>query len=220
MSSTHIETEAEDGSVLRGIWWPGSPACALLVHDLGEDLDAWQPLQAALAEIGCSRLALDLRGHGLSDGAPAPEGVASDVEAAMRVAERYGADHFCVITAGRAGIALLAMERVPPLAAIALLSPGPLGQTEVSSLRGPGTRKLFIVGSHDPESASAVEQLHRASIGWSYTVSLPTSSQGSALLHGSHAVHVTEHICSLVHEFANELPAHRAELDNGSPRGQ
>ena len=58
-----VEIPAPDGAVLRGEVRRAGPVWAVLVHDLGEDLDAWRPLRDALGRRGVSVLCFDLRGH-------------------------------------------------------------------------------------------------------------------------------------------------------------
>jgi pimeloyl-ACP methyl ester carboxylesterase len=207
LGRSYAEFVAEDGTTLRGIRWDGSDRWVLLVHDLGEDLDAWRPLEAVLAESGCSRLAFDLRAHGASDDALKSDRIDLDIEAAARFAEETGAKRICVISAGRSAVVALGLQRERPFEAIALLSPGPLEGHEPSSLRGEGTRKLFVVGSEDGALAKASSSLHSASIGWCYTVNFPTTRQGCSLLGGAHAIHTKEHLASFVREFAYNAEA-------------
>jgi pimeloyl-ACP methyl ester carboxylesterase len=202
LGRSYAEFVADDGTTLRGICWGGSDRWVLLVHDLGEDLDAWQPLEAVLAESGCSRLAFDLRGHGASDDTLSNDRTDLDIEAAARFSEEAGAKRICVLSAGRSGIVALGLRRERPFEAMALLSPGPLEGRDPSSLRGQGTRKLFVVGSQDETLAKASSALHSTSIGWCYAVSFPTARQGCSLLEGAHAIHTKEHLASFVREFA------------------
>ncbi len=202
LGRSYAEFVADDGTTLRGICWEGSDSWVLLVHDVGEDLDAWQPLEAVLAESGCARLAFDLRGHGASDDSPREDRADLDIEAAARYAEEAGAKRICVVSAGRSGIVALGLRRERPFEAIALLSPGPLEGHDPGSLRGEGTRKLFVVGSQDETLANASSTLHSASIGWCYAVSFPTARQGCSLFEGAHAIHTKEHLASFVREFA------------------
>jgi pimeloyl-ACP methyl ester carboxylesterase len=202
LGRSYAEFVADDGTTLRGICWGGSDRWVLLVHDLAEDLDAWCPLEAVLAESGCSRLAFDLRGHGASDDALDSDRIDLDIEAAARFAEEAGAKRICVISAGRSALVALGLQRERPFEGMVLLSPAPLGGHDRSSLRGEGTRKLFVVGSEDEALEKASSSLHSASIGWCYSVSFPTARQGCSLLEGAHAIHTKEHLASFVREFA------------------
>ena len=63
-----VQATTADGLTLRGELVRGSDVWICLVHDTGEDIDAWQSLRPGLVRKGWSVLALDLRGHGGSDG--------------------------------------------------------------------------------------------------------------------------------------------------------
>jgi pimeloyl-ACP methyl ester carboxylesterase len=64
-----FEIELGDGSALRGVVIEGGSAPTLvLVHDLGGDLDEFGQLPELLATHGGDVIAIDLPGHGLSDG--------------------------------------------------------------------------------------------------------------------------------------------------------
>jgi pimeloyl-ACP methyl ester carboxylesterase len=220
LRSSYAEFVADDGTTLRGMCWQGSDRWVLLVHDLGEDLDAWRPLEAVLAESGCSRLAFDLRGHGASDDALSSDRIDLDIEAAARFSEEAGAKRICAISAGRSGVVALGLQRERPFEGMALLSPGPLEGRDPSALRGQGTRKLFVVGSDDETLAKASSSLQRASIGWCYTVSFPTARQGCSLLEGAHAIHTKEHLASFVREFAYDAEEARLARQTRNAQGE
>ena len=95
-----VEIPAPDGAVLRGEVQRAGPVWAVLVHDLGEDLDAWRPLRDALAARGISVLCFDLRGHGGSDGETGDGLPAGDLEAAIAFARSSGAERLVVGAAG------------------------------------------------------------------------------------------------------------------------
>lgn len=70
----------------------------VLVHMLGRDRSTWKQFQLLLADEGIGSLAIDLRGHGSSEGGPAGyekfspkewQGVVSDVRNAVHVLEEY-----------------------------------------------------------------------------------------------------------------------------------
>ncbi len=68
MKAEAVQATTADGVTLRGELVRGGDVWICLVHDVGEDIDAWRPLRPGLARKGWSVLALDLRGHGGSDG--------------------------------------------------------------------------------------------------------------------------------------------------------
>jgi alpha-beta hydrolase superfamily lysophospholipase len=63
-----IQLKTQDGLVIAGFWLagdPGAPA-VLLLHDAGRDHNGYKPLWERLRYLGVSVLAIDFRGHGVS----------------------------------------------------------------------------------------------------------------------------------------------------------
>jgi pimeloyl-ACP methyl ester carboxylesterase len=183
-----LQATTADGVRLRGEVVPGDETWVVLIHDAGGDIDDWRPIRAGLARMGWTVLALDLRGHGGSDGEWSAERGALDVDLGITLARRSGARHVCVVGAGLAGVlALGAVERAWPEESfelpdsLVLISPGPLDGADPMTLRGRGLSRLFIVGAADPTLGDA-EALRRASIGWNVTVSYATDAHGAALV--------------------------------------
>jgi pimeloyl-ACP methyl ester carboxylesterase len=182
-----VHATTADGVTLRGELVRGGDVWICLVHDVGEDIDAWRPVRSGLARRGWSVLALDLRGHGGSDGEPAGTVTELDVDLVVTLARRLGARHVGLVAAGRGGIAALqaierglAEERLELPDSLVLISPGPLDGVDPMSLRGQGLPKLLLFGARDPLAAD-VQALQRASIGWTVAVSFGTESRGTGL---------------------------------------
>ena len=194
------EAITRDGVTLRGTVWSGSENWIVLIHDLGEDLDTWRPLHRVLARTGCSRLAVDLRGHGASDGARQEDHVGEDIDVALGAVRKCGAERICLVSAGFPALVALGMNQWKPDDGMVLLSPGPLRGRDVGALRGQPTRKIFLVGSGRQTFSSATNKLRNVSIGWAYSVSFPTEAEGSALLVSEFGVHVKEHISGFLAE--------------------
>ena len=198
---------AGDRVVLRGELTRGrSSTWLVLIHDAGGDLDDWRPLIAGLGESGWNLVAFDLRGHGGSDGEDGAAAPPADVDAALTFARRAGAEHVCVIAAGSGAIAALGCAAAAlddPSAGVAdslvLLSPGPLGDRNLSGLRGEGLPKLIIASSVADQQAVA-QALMQVSIGWTVRVAFATEDRGTALLAGPFAGHVADRIGSFVRE--------------------
>ncbi len=67
-----VTVEAYDGLTLVGEFYPSASEPAptvLLLHMLGSRRNAWQPLIPSLSDAGYNVLAVDLRGHGETQGA-------------------------------------------------------------------------------------------------------------------------------------------------------
>jgi pimeloyl-ACP methyl ester carboxylesterase len=182
-----IQATTADGVTLRGELVRGGDTWLCLTHDAGEDIDAWQPVRARLAKHGWTLLALDLRGHGGSDGEWPATRAELDVDLAVTLARRLGARHVCVVGAGAGGVlALRAAERAlgnesfDLLDSLVLLSPGPLHGEDPQGLRGRSIPKLFVHGALDPLAPDS-EALRRASIGWTVGVTFATEARGTAL---------------------------------------
>ncbi len=212
-----IQATTADGVVLRGEGVLGSTATwIVLVHDAGEDIDVWRPLITALADTGWNFLALDLRGHGGSDGEWDATRGHLDVDLGVNLAQRSGAEHIAIAGAGIGAVAALecvanAVDQ-PSFAladSLVLLSPGPLAGVDLGRLRGEGLATLIMSGSIGP-AAGWAEELLRVSIGWSVSVSFPTEAQGTDLLQGEYGLHVADKIGAFLREQETQVGPGRA----------
>jgi len=204
-----IQATAADGVVLRGEVLRGpTTTWVVMIHDVGDDLDEWRPLVDALAPRGWNLLAIDLRGHGGSGGTWDATRAALDVDLAVNLARRSGAEHIAVAAAGSAAIAALecvarAVEE-PSFAladSLVLLSPGPIGDAELGRLRGEGLATLILSAANEPRAAD-IQRLRRASIGWTVGVTFAGDSGGTGLLAGPYASHVADKVSTFLREQA------------------
>jgi pimeloyl-ACP methyl ester carboxylesterase len=175
-------------------------------HDTGDDIDVWRPLRGKLVEAGWSFLALDLRGHGGSDGVAEGPVDPLDIDLGVTLARRTGAEHVSVFAAGGAAIAALkcvARALAAPSYALAdslvLLSPGPVPEDEADQLRGQGLAKLIVSGSIGPQAGDA-RAVMRASIGWTVSVSFATDRRGTELLEQPFGAQVMDKAAAFVRE--------------------
>ena len=197
MEASPVEVESSGGVVLRGERWPGGDEWYVLVHDLGEDIDAWRPLQGAIAAQGRSAVALDLRGHGGSD--DGPEDLEADIDAAIRFARANGAAAVCVVAAGSAALAALRSAPDSATEILVLLSPATSAEP-VEALRAPGVPRLFLHGAEHAAIDATVLELRNAAIGWAGSIAFPTAAQGTALLASEWRQHAIEHVSAFVKE--------------------
>ena len=183
-----LQATTADGVQLRGEIVRGGTTHVVCIHGVGEDIDIWRPMRAPLAGRGWTVLALDLRGHGGSEGEWALEHGALDADVAITIARRLGARHVAVLASGEGAIfALQALERALPSEALELpdsfvfISPGPLNGLDPMALRGGGLSKLFIFGAKDPHAGDA-RALFKASIGWKVQTTYGTDAREGELI--------------------------------------
>jgi alpha/beta superfamily hydrolase len=182
MIAEALEIAMLDGAILRGVLWRGGDDAVVLVHDAGYDLDSWRPMAAAVAAAGFTAMAIDLRGHGASDGEWDPEGLTRDLQTVLGYARASVTGRLVLIGAGATGPAVLGPGIEPRPDGAILFSPGPLRDGEAGELRGEGISKLFIVGSRDEPADRAAVELRNRSIGTASVVSVPTDAHGTELL--------------------------------------
>lgn len=214
-----VEIASDDGVTLRGERWGVNDTWVVLLHDRGpdEDLDRWRPLVPRLADDGWTSLALDLRGHGASDGEWSGDLAVADVAAAVGFARARGASRVVVAAAGDSAVATLRASTSARADALVLLSPAIRADQPVADLRGSGEAKLIFVGGGAAAPRRAAERLRNASIGWTLLVNLPTSAQGTNLLGGASGRHVRNQVARFLAE-QRYLAARRAVLPSRSTR--
>ncbi len=204
-----VEALAPGETVVRGELQAGDSATwVVFVHAEGADIDEWRPLIEALAPESWNLLALDLPGHGGSEGEWDPANGPAQVQLVVDLARRRGAGHVAVVAAGAGAMwALEAVARAlddPTVAlpdSLVLISPGPVEGALPGRIRGDGLAKIIMSGAFAPGLDDAVTLL-RASIGWTVAVRFPTDAHGAELVAGPHMVNVADKIASFVREQA------------------
>lgn len=197
-----VEIIAADGAVLRGQRWVGNSTWVILLHESGDDadLDRWMPLAPHLAGRGWSVLAVDLRGHGASDGDWDPRLADRDVAVVVEFARSHGAAFVCLGAAGDSATTVLRLAGEARPDVLVLLSPKVDADQPVSDLRGAGEAKLIVAGGGNTDARASAERLGKAAIGPVLVLNLPAHEQGTALLHGEVATHLREHVIGFLAE--------------------
>ena len=200
MQPLPFEVAAGDGIRLRGQVWQGGADSVVMVHDLGQDLDCWRPLASPVLEHGYTVVAIDLRGHGASDGDADRPDVETDLLAAVTGARERCKGTLTVIADGAAAVAALSPRLEGQSDGLILFSPRPK-RAQLARLRGSGTAKLFVVGAADPEADQCATELRNRSIGAAGVISFATSVQGTGLLRGPWLQHVTEQVVGFLDQL-------------------
>jgi alpha-beta hydrolase superfamily lysophospholipase len=189
--SQRVSFRTDDGVVLSATWYePASrgPAVILLhmLHRSRRDFDA---LAARLAGEGIGALALDLRGHGDSQGSIGPDfaPMVADVRAARRfLTGRSDVNGRIGLLGASLGANLAALEAAddPAVASLALLSPSLdyRGLRIETAMRKYGTRPaLMVVSDDDPYASRSARDLEKGTRGRE-VLSLTGAGHGSTML--------------------------------------
>lgn len=130
ISPTLVELEAEDGLTLIADYYAAdtedtAPA-VLLLHMLGSDRTAWEPLIQPLVDSGYHILNMDMRGHGETGGSRDWDAVLVDTQIMLNwLKDQQGVGSVGIIGASiGSNIALLACGNDPDCVTAIALSPG------------------------------------------------------------------------------------------------
>jgi pimeloyl-ACP methyl ester carboxylesterase len=199
-----IEFRGPTTRVLRGLIFGENERWVVLVHDEGQDLDAWRPLAHMLADSELCVLAFDLPGHGASDGEWAPELSAPSVMAAVDFARSAGAGQMHLVGAGVGALAVLAAAARDSDQVSSIVALSPTIDDRVADLalvREARAPKLILVGSLDQDALKDAEAVYRGAIGHCELTQFPVSSKGTALLAGEWGSHAREKVLAhLLHK--------------------
>ena len=186
-----VEISARDGVLLRGELQEGGAAWLVLVHDVGHDLDVWRPLR--LAGDGLSVLAVDLRGHGGSEGNAEAASAASDLVDVLAFARDSGAATRVVGAAGE--IVHAALEAVAETGVAGFIAICPVGE----DVNGVSSPKLVLVAEGDRRQVAAGRALQR-SPGSAIVVSLPVTGGSAEVVSGAWRTNVESYIRTFVRD--------------------
>lgn len=184
-----IEIEVEAGTKLRGHEWLvlGSPL--VVIHDEGRDLDGWGDVLQTAADGGFHVIAVDLRGHGLSDGEPDPTRVGSDVAALVHHVNRVWGTCGLVL-AGRTCRGALSLGLGAQAPAQVLISPDLTGINETAIRAAIPAIRMVVVGTLDPKAKSEAERVFGVLPGQKVMASVGDAARGEDLVTGRD--HLTE----------------------------
>ena len=183
------------GTTVRGHVWQGDTNWVILLHGPGEDLDAWGDVPATIATDGYSVLAIDLPGHGLSDGVWSPDEDETLIESLTRFAQTSGATRVFVVAPG--ALAESATRSSAGIAAAVALSPMP--QRAIPGDRTPPT--LILVGGSENEAVKNANRFFRQLRGWAVLSSLGTHQQGTALFASEWRQHALEQFLAFLRDY-------------------
>lgn len=175
-----VEIEASDGLMLIGDYYTGSseddepiPAI-LLLHMLGSNRTAWQPLLPVLVgEYHFAVLNIDMRGHGETGGSQDWTLAEADVQTLIDwLREQEGIDPDAVSIVGASigsNLAIRGWANDENIATAVALSPGLdyRGVTTVDAVEAQPDRPIMLVASrNDAPSAIAINDLYDLTSGY------------------------------------------------------
>jgi pimeloyl-ACP methyl ester carboxylesterase len=179
---------------VRGVLWPGAADTVLLIHDVGDDLDSWGALPAALAGQGYRVIAIDLPGHGLSDDPWEPVAAKEVLDFVISSARRGQRGKCFAISIGSIAPVVGSLHAD----ALIALSPSPGSEWSRETISTPC---LIFVGGADAAAADAANRYFRGRTGWTVVSSFGTAENGAALLTSLGAVHVNEQILAFLRDY-------------------
>mgnify|MGYP001064108311 CR=1 FL=1 len=179
--------------VLRGLVFGEGTRDVLLVHDIGDDLDAWGSLPWSLALAGYRVRAVDLPGHGLSDDPFTHELLPSVLDCLIDEVTGPGATHCHLVTAGVVTGAVLAARSSTQISALVALSPR-LDEVWRATVRAHTGAKLLFASSLDQDDLHHAQHFFQACRGPVVFSTLPVQETGVRLLASAWADHALEQI--------------------------
>lgn len=181
----------EDGVKLRGTYYNPGVANApgvVLLHMLGRQRSDWEAFAGQLQEAGYGVIAIDLRGHGESEGERDFSAMTKDAAIAakfLRAREEIDPGRLAIIGASvGANIALNYAAEDPGILGAVLLSPGLdyRGVTTEDALKRYGDRLLLIVASEEDSYAASSSETLAAEAANAELVMLSDQGHGTRML--------------------------------------
>ncbi len=190
-----VQLTTADGIELHGVYEPveGATKGVLLVHGDRRTANDWKFLQGKLEHAGFATLAIDLRGHGDSQGVGVPplpdetyQAMTADVTAGLDYLRAQGATELMLVGAELGSVlALAAAAEASDTTNVVLLSPSlkVKGIRADAALKKWGERSvLFVVSSDDPYSAKSALLLDAQARGPKHMEIYSGAGKGAAML--------------------------------------
>ena len=157
MNVKDIQLETDDEKKIAGTFYEGGSEGIILLHQLDRNRNDWKDFAAKLQNSNYSVLAIDLRGHGQSDGSWKDfsdddfAGMVLDVEATVQYLKQNKIINITIIGASiGANIALNYAAEHEEIKKIVLLSPGlNYHGVETEDIANVYNGKILIVASRD-----------------------------------------------------------------------
>ena len=190
-AAQRVTLRTDDGVILTATWYepPARGPAVILVHMLHRSRRDFDALASRLASEGIGALALDLRGHGDSQGSIGTDfaPMVADVKAARRFligrSDVSGKIGLLGASLGANLVALAAADD-PGVASLALLSPSLdyRGLRIEAAMRKLGSRPvLMVVSDDDPYASRSAHDLEKGTRGREI-LSLTGAGHGSTML--------------------------------------
>jgi len=192
-----VEIARPAGGLLRGQLHSAGDDCVLLVHEPGRDLDAWDPLPQMLSAYRLTVLAIDLAGHGGSEGERDPANTAEEAAAAAEVLRRRADGPLFVGAAGASA--------APALAAAHSLGARGFFAIDPVLDEAPRLPTLAILPALD-EQAQAGAELLRAAAGWTVAAHVPVRARGLELLSSDWSENVQAYVATFLNDLRLGAP--------------
>jgi pimeloyl-ACP methyl ester carboxylesterase len=189
---------------VRGIRWSNGTDRILLLHEAGADIDTWGTLPATLAnDLTLDVSAIDLPGHGLSDG-PWEPARAPDLIRSLMLPQPADQRQF-VVAAGETGSVTLELAAALGLSGLACLTPQALPGA-LPPARSPKTPKLFLAGSLAGADLNTARRLASTCGGWTAVISVPVAERGTGLLASAWRDRLIEQIVGFLRDCQRPFP--------------
>jgi pimeloyl-ACP methyl ester carboxylesterase len=165
----------------------------VVLHGVGEDLDAWEDVAAVLAGDGYGVVVVDLPGHGLSDDPWEAGRVGELIEGLVAEVRGAWARRCFVVAVGELAEAAVRARGVD---ACVVVSPA-----EPVAAAGATPPGLVLVGGLEPEAVEAADRYFRWTRGWAVMSALGTGAQGTAIFASEWGGHAREQVLGFLRDY-------------------